>query len=142
MFEDVGAVEYEVVCGDGGGDFCVCVGDEVDGVSGGEVFEDDFEFGVLCDEGYEDVLDEEFFAVEYVDLRVCDFAMDEEGHIDFGHGVEDGSTSFPIGDTEMRFCGGTSWVVFDGEEVAIFVSFEDGFREGVFLEVAGNEGCE
>ena len=51
-------------------------------------------------------LDEYGFAVEDIDLRIGDLAMDQQRHADFRHPLQHASDLQDIGDTEMGIGGG------------------------------------
>ena len=62
--------------------------DEVDGFRGRDMLEDDFELGEVADQRGQHAVDEHRLAVEHVDVRVGDLAVDAQHHADRLHPLE------------------------------------------------------
>ena len=92
------AVDMKMLRGDGCGDGRRRVGDELRRLCRGNMFKDDLERGQRLRQGREGSLDEHGLAIENIDLGVGDLAVDEQGHADRLHPLENRHDVRDIGD--------------------------------------------
>ena len=121
-FEEGVAINVEMVSRDRRSDILRCGAHEIDGVSGGDVLEDDLELWEAVDQRAQHRVDKDSFAVEDVDLAMDHLAVDEQGHADRLHALEDRVDLADVADPSVRVGGRARGVELAGGEGAVLKS--------------------
>src|SRR3546814_51297 len=92
--------------------------DELHGITGGDVFEHHLEGRETFHDTTHVLIDEDFFAIEHVDITASDLTVDQQRHADFGHGLQRRENLVDAGDTGIGVGGGASGVQLGGMDEA------------------------
>jgi len=111
--QNVVPVDDQMVRGDRGGEVFMCITHIVHRVLRGHMFHDDLEVGHFFAQRFHDLVDEDGFAVEDVDITVGDFAVHAKGHADVGHFFQNWADFVKVCHAGGRIGGCTSRVEFD-----------------------------
>ncbi len=130
-------------CGrDRRGDVRTGVGDEGGGVGRRDMLEDDPQLGQAAGERREHPVDEHRLAVEDVDIRVGDLAVDEERHPAPGHRFEHRHDTGDVGDAGGRVGRRVGRIELDRGQHAGGVAGDDVGGVGRVGQVGGHQRGE
>jgi hypothetical protein len=140
--EDRIAIDRQVVRRDRRGEIGAARGNVIDRLRRRDVLKNDPQFGKASNQGHQDALDEHGLAVEQIDVRVGDLAVDQEGHAERGHALEHRRHAIEIGDAVRRVGRRVRRVELDRGEDALFISAADLARIGAVGQIACHQRRE
>ena len=108
----------------------------------GDMLEDDPELRKVAGEAAQNAVDIDGFAIEDVDLRVRDFAMDQQRHADPLHRLQRRRKRGDVGHAMRRIGRGIGGIEFAGGEHARFEPARDLAGIGMIDQIAGHQRLE
>ena len=140
--EHVVAVEKQVLGGNRRGNRIRCFANEGCRIGRSDVLENDLQGREALDQPDHVLIDEALFAIEYVDIGTCDFAMDKQRHTDFGHRFQHWKDVVDRRYTRGGIRRGTGRVEFYGMYEACRFRGVDIARRRAFRQVKGHQRFE
>ena len=136
------AIEQQVMGGDRGRGPVCGLADEVDRVARGDVFEDHAQAGKTLTQGQQIALDEDALAVEDVDRRVGDLAMQQQRNIVLLHRLDHRIDPGKLAHAILRIGRRTGRVVLDRKDAATGLGPRDLLDRRRFGQVQGHQRLE
>ena len=136
------AVDDEMVRRDRRGDVRPGAFDEGHRLGGGDMLEDDLQRREVADQPGEHALDEHRLAVEDVDLRIGDLAMDQQRHADPLHRLQRRAERGDVGDAVRGVGGGVGGIELGRRQDARLEAARDLGRIGMVGQIAGHQRRE
>ena len=130
-YQQVITVVEQVMCGHCRSDVIACCLNKLDGISGGDVLEDNAQAGEALNQWRQRSVDKRFFTVENVHMVVGDLAMNEQWQVVRLHRVNHWVECFQASDACIGVGCGTGRVELDAMNMGRIGGFGNRRRAGV-----------